>query len=80
MLFKGIKILIIYKCKDVMNRSLYKFGILFFNDLDDDIKLKNVLITDVNVSGFRDGGIAIASCNGESGFKNVTVKNSEIFK
>jgi hypothetical protein len=49
-------------------------GVLFFNDRAGDILLPYVRVTDVEVSGYRDFGIAIGSWNGRSGFSDVRVE------
>jgi hypothetical protein len=51
-------------------------GIGFYNDLPGDIKLANVHIDDVEVSGFGKNGIAIAGWNGGSGYRDVRITNS----
>ncbi|MBC5993691.1 right-handed parallel beta-helix repeat-containing protein [Pontibacter cellulosilyticus] len=54
-------------------------GILFYNDLPGDTKLNRVRIHDVEVSGFRDAGIAIGSWNGNSGYSDVSITKAIVY-
>lgn len=54
-------------------------GIQFYNDLPGDVKLDFAEITNVEVHGFRDFGIVIGSWNGNSGFKNVLIKDNKVY-
>ncbi|MEJ8803104.1 right-handed parallel beta-helix repeat-containing protein [Pontibacter sp. H249] len=53
-------------------------GILFYNDLPNNTKLQHVRIHDVEVTGFRDAGIAIGSWNGNSGYSDVSITNAVV--
>ncbi len=53
-------------------------GIFFFNDLPGDVKLEKVEISNCEVYGFRDFGIAIGGRNGNSGFSNVQIANNRV--
>ncbi len=53
-------------------------GIKFYNDLDGNIKLNKVEITNTEVSGFKNNGILIGAYNGNSGFNNVLIENNKI--
>lgn len=51
-------------------------GISFYNDLAGNIKLDYIYINNVNVSGFRNCGIAIGGWNNLSAYRNVSITNS----
>lgn len=53
-------------------------GILFYNELPGDVKLKNVLIDQVEVEGFRKSGITIGASKGNSGYSNVRITNAVV--
>ena len=53
-------------------------GIIFYNDLADDVKLALVHLEDVEVSGFGKNGIGIGGWNGGSGFRNIKIINTVI--
>lgn len=53
-------------------------GIKFYTDLDGDVKLSKVEITNTEISGFKDHGILIGAYNGNSGFNNVLIENNKI--
>ncbi len=53
-------------------------GIHFYNDLDDDIKLTGINISNCEVYGFRDFGIAIGAKNGNSGFTEVLIEKNKV--
>ncbi|HYX35187.1 MAG TPA: right-handed parallel beta-helix repeat-containing protein [Oligoflexus sp.] len=59
---------------DVASREA---GISFFNDLDGNVKLRNIIIKNVEVSGFRNG-ISIRAYNQLSGFERVRVESSHL--
>ena len=49
-------------------------GVLFFNDRAGDVLLPYVRMSDLDVSGYREYGIAIGGWNGRSGFSDVRVE------
>lgn len=51
-------------------------GIVFYNDLQGDIKLGYVHIANVEVSGFGGAGIAIGGGNGKSGFQDIRITST----
>jgi hypothetical protein len=51
-------------------------GILFYNDLDGDVRLDFIRINNVDVSGYHKTGIVMGGWNGLSGFKDVRITNS----
>ncbi|SIR33763.1 right-handed parallel beta-helix repeat-containing protein [Pontibacter lucknowensis] len=53
-------------------------GILFYNDLPGDIKLKHIVIDQVEVTGFRKSGITIGSWSGNSGFEEVRITSAVV--
>ncbi len=52
-------------------------GISFYNDLPGDRKLVHVLVTGVEVSGFRHG-VAVGGASGASGFQDVAVRSAKL--
>jgi hypothetical protein len=52
-------------------------GIIFYNDLPGNTKLNYVHIDNVEVSGFGGAGIAIQGANGNSGFQDISITNTE---
>jgi len=53
-------------------------GILFRNSLAGDIKLSHVVIDQVEIQGFRKGGITINGLMGQSGYRNVRITGSHL--
>lgn len=53
-------------------------GINFYNDLQGNVKLEKVEITNTEVTGFRNFGIVIGAYNGNSGFNNVLLENNKV--
>ncbi|GAA4317310.1 hypothetical protein GCM10023115_42730 [Pontixanthobacter gangjinensis] len=53
-------------------------GIMFYNDLDGDIKLDLIEITNTEVYGFKDYGIVIGAYNRNSGYSNVLIENNRV--
>lgn len=53
-------------------------GIYFFNDLSGNVKLDKVEITNCEIYGFRDFGIAIVGDNNNSGFTNVKIEGNRV--
>ncbi|MBD1396679.1 right-handed parallel beta-helix repeat-containing protein [Pontibacter sp. JH31] len=51
-------------------------SILFYNDLPGDIKLPQVTIDQVEISGFGKSGITIGGGSGNSGFSDVRITNA----
>ena len=51
-------------------------GISFYNNLDGNVRLEFIRINNVDVSGYHQTGIELASWNGLSGFKDVRITNS----
>ena len=49
-------------------------GLIFYTDLPGDVKLDLIQIEDVEISGFK-YGLQVGAWNGNSGFKNVTIRN-----
>jgi hypothetical protein len=49
-------------------------GLLFFNDLAGNVLLPYLRVSDVEVSGYHDFGIAVGGWNGTSGFSDVRVE------
>src|SRR5690606_12832333 len=53
-------------------------GIMFYNNLDGDVKLQKVKITNTEVFGFRDNGIVIGAYNKNSGYNDVLIENNKV--
>ena len=53
-------------------------GILFYNDLDGDVKLDFIEITNTEIFGFRNYGIGIGAYNWNSGYSNVLIENNKV--
>jgi len=53
-------------------------GIQFYNDLAGDIKLDFIEITNTEVYGFKNFGIAIGAWSKNSGFSNVLIENNKV--
>ncbi len=53
-------------------------GIRLYNNLDNDVLLNHVDITNVEASNFGGVGISIGGWNGDSGFNDVSVTNSKL--
>jgi hypothetical protein len=53
-------------------------GILFYNDLPDDVKLAHIVIDEVEVTGFRKSGITVAAWSGNSGFGEVRITRAVV--
>ena len=56
-----------------------KFGIQFYNDLAGNVKLDLIEVTNSEIYGFKDFGIAIGAWNGNSGFNNVLIENNKVY-
>ena len=54
-------------------------GILLINDLDGNIKLGPITVSNVDISNFGYEGIAIYGLNGSSGWRNVSVTNCAVY-
>lgn len=55
-----------------------KFGIQFYSDLAGDQKLDLIEITNCEISGFKEFGIAVGSWNNNSGFNNVLIEKNTV--
>lgn len=53
-------------------------GLHFFNGLTGNVKLANIKIDQVSITGYYDSGVKIGSYSGSSGFSNFTITNSSI--
>ncbi|WP_373057173.1 hypothetical protein [Zunongwangia sp. H14] len=53
-------------------------GIQFYNDLNGDVKLGRIEVTNCEVFGFRNFGIVIGAYNGNAGFKDVIIENNKV--
>jgi hypothetical protein len=53
-------------------------GVFFYNELPGDIRLGTIHIDNIEVSGFGKNGIVIGGWNGQSGFRDVQITQTDV--